>query len=132
MVNNINYELSMNRSIMPSPVYVDPSLSIPSDYLGSHVSPLKSQDITQSRQQLVQAGQQFESYFISYLLKVMRETVHEGAIANKQGAYFYSFYDQEIGVRAAESGGIGIARMVQEYAEKYFSGPSVERSSSLG
>ena len=69
---------------------------------------------------MVQAGQQFEAYFISYLLKVMRETVPEGALANKQGAYFYSFYDEEIGKRAAESGGIGIAKMVQEYAQQYF------------
>jgi flagellar protein FlgJ len=82
------------------------------------------------RQQLVRAGQQFEAYFISYLLKVMRETVPQGAIANKEGAYFHSFYDQEIGIRAAESGGIGITRMVQEYAEKYFSAPPVQPSSS--
>jgi flagellar protein FlgJ len=59
----------------------------------------------------------------------MRETVPEGAIANKQGAYFYSFYDEEIGRRAAESGGIGIAQMVQDHAKKYFSGPPAERSS---
>ncbi|MBX3324912.1 MAG: hypothetical protein U0223_13335 [Nitrospira sp.] len=81
------------------------------------------------RQKLVEAGKQFESYFVSYLLKVMRETVHEGAIANKQGAYFYSFYDEEIGRRAAESGGLGITRMVQEHAEKYFSGSPAELSS---
>jgi flagellar protein FlgJ len=71
----------------------------------------------------VAAGRQFESYFISHLLKEMRETVHEGALHNKYGAYFHSFYDQEIGQRAAEAGGIGIARMVQEYADKNSSGP---------
>ncbi|HEY5932138.1 MAG TPA: rod-binding protein, partial [Nitrospira sp.] len=47
----------------------------------------------------------------------------EGALANKQGTYFYSFYDEEIGKRAAESGGIGIAKMVQDYAQQYFSSP---------
>lgn len=64
------------------------------------------------------AGQEFESYFISNLLKVMRETVPKGALDNKGGAYFYSFYDQEIGRLAAESGGLGLARMIHEYAEK--------------
>jgi flagellar protein FlgJ len=79
---------------------------------------------------MVQAGRQFEAYFISYLLKVMRDTVPEGALANKHGAYFYSFYDEEIGKRAAESGGIGIARMVQEYAQQYFASSLPAHSSS--
>ena len=83
-----------------------------------------------ARRQLIEAGRQFEAYFISYLLKVMRETVPQGAIENKHGDYFYSFYDQEIGVRAAESGGIGIAKMIQEYAEHYFVLPSGKPSSS--
>jgi len=96
----------------------------------SQTNRLIPKDNTAARRQLLQAGQQFEAYFISYLLKVMRETVPEGSIANKQGAYFHSFYDQEIGVRAAESGGIGIAKMVQEYAEKHFSLPAVQLSSS--
>jgi Rod binding domain-containing protein len=82
-----------------------------------------SPDSSASKEKLIKAGQQFEAYFIAHMLKVMRETVPEGALANKQGAYFHSFYDQEIGMRAAEAGGIGIARMVQEYAEKYLSRP---------
>lgn len=88
------------------------------------------QDPDVARKQLIEAGRQFEAYFISYLLKVMRETVPQGAIQNTQGAYFHSFYDQEIGQRAAESGGIGITRMVQEHAEKYFVISPVEPSSS--
>jgi flagellar protein FlgJ len=102
----------------------------PGNLTESHAGRLIPRDNGAARQQLVQAGQQFEAYFISYLLKVMRETVPQGAIANKQGAYFHSFYDQEIGIRAAESGGIGITRMVQEYADKYFSPPPVQPSSS--
>ncbi len=64
------------------------------------------------------AAHEFESYFISNLLKVMRETVPKGALENKGGAYFYSFYDQEIGRLAAESGGLGLAKMINEYTEK--------------
>ena len=67
---------------------------------------------------LDKAANEFESYFISNLLKVMRETVPKGALDNKDGAYFYSFYDQEIGRLAAESGGLGLARMIHEYTEK--------------
>jgi flagellar protein FlgJ len=93
-------------------------------------NPLKSKDNSDARKQLVEAGQQFDAFFVSYLLKVMRETVPEGALANKQGAYFYSFYDQEIGLRAAQAGGIGITQMVKEYAEKYFAPAPVQPSSS--
>lgn len=64
------------------------------------------------------AAHEFEAYFISNLLKVMRETVPKGALENKGGAYFYSFYDQEIGRLASEAGGIGLAKMIHEYTEK--------------
>lgn len=70
------------------------------------------------------AAKEFESYFISNLLKVMRETVPKGALDNKNGAYFYSFYDQEIGRMAAESGGLGLAQMIHEYTEKNSPPPS--------
>jgi flagellar protein FlgJ len=97
---------------------------------GTMARPATPQDSAVARKQLIEAGRQFEAFFISYLLKVMRETVPQGAIANTQGAYFHSFYDQEIGQRAAESGGIGITRMVQEHAEKYLSVSPVQPSSS--
>jgi peptidoglycan hydrolase FlgJ len=68
---------------------------------------------------LTKAAHEFEAYFISNLLKVMRETVPKGgALENKGGAYFYSFYDQEIGRLASEAGGIGLVRMIHEYTEK--------------
>jgi len=67
---------------------------------------------------LKDAAHEFEAYFISHLLKVMRETVPKGALENKGGAYFYSFYDQEIGRLASEAGGIGLAKMIHEYTEK--------------
>ena len=110
--------------------YVDPGLTGRASHLAPQVNISKSQDVAEARQQMAQAGRQFEAYFVSYLLKVMRETVPEGALANKQGTYFYSFYDEEIGKRAAESGGIGIAKMVQDYAQQHFSSPPLERSSS--
>jgi peptidoglycan hydrolase FlgJ len=75
--------------------------------------------ITQGRQgevgDLKGAAREFEAYFISHLLKVMRETVPKGALENKDGAYFYSFYDQEIARLASEAGGIGLAKMIDEY-----------------
>jgi flagellar protein FlgJ len=121
--------MEKSRVSMASPLYVDPGALLSPNQPSNPHNPLIVEDVMKERQKLVGAGKQFESYFVSYLLKVMRETVPQGAIANKQGAYFYSFYDEEIGRRAAESGGIGIAQMVQEHAEKYFTGSPVEPSS---
>lgn len=112
------------------PLYVEPGSFPLRGQPDINPNSLKSKNNADARKQLVQAGQQFEAYFVSYLLKVMRETVHEGAIVNKQGAYFHSFYDQEIGLRAAQAGGIGITKMVEEYAQKNFAPPPVQPSSS--
>jgi flagellar protein FlgJ len=67
---------------------------------------------------LKDAVHEFEAYFISNLLKEMRATVPKGALENKGGAYFYSFYDEEIGRLASKAGGLGFTRIVQEYTEK--------------
>jgi flagellar protein FlgJ len=65
------------------------------------------------RGDLLKASQEFESYFVSYMLKVMRETVPQGELtANKMGEMFYSFYDEEICKRAAQAGGIGLSDYV--------------------
>ena len=46
-------------------------------------------------------------------MKTMRSTVPKGSLtANPMGETFHSFYDEEIGKRAARSGGIGLADFV--------------------
>ncbi len=67
---------------------------------------------------LHKAGQEFESYFISYLIKSMRETVPKGLLDRKGEQVWYSFYDQEIAKMSTEAGGIGITAFVDAYAEK--------------
>jgi len=67
---------------------------------------------------LHRAGQEFESYFISYLIKSMRETVPKGLFDRKGEQVWYSFYDQEIAKLATQAGGIGITAFVDAYTEK--------------
>lgn len=63
--------------------------------------------------ELLRASQEFEAYFLSYLMKVMRETVPKGEFtSNPMGDMYYSFYDEEIGKRAAQAGGIGLSAYV--------------------
>ena len=103
---------------LASPVFTNP--------LGNQgeQNSLKVKGSPEDRQELIKAAKQYEAFFVSYLMKVMRETVHESEMTGKMGSYFYSFYDQEIGNRASESGGIGITQMVQEYIEKNYPPPA--------
>jgi flagellar protein FlgJ len=68
--------------------------------------------------ELHKAGQEFESYFISYLIKNMRETIPKGLFDRKGEQVWYSFYDQEIARLATQAGGIGITAFVDAYTEK--------------
>jgi flagellar protein FlgJ len=62
-----------------------------------------------------EAAQQFEAYFISYLLKSMRETVPAGFLDRKGEQVWYSFYDQEIARLATQAGGIGLTQFIEEH-----------------
>lgn len=64
------------------------------------------------------AGQEFEAYFISYLIGKMRETVPKGLLERKGEQVWYSFYDQEIARLATQAGGIGLTAFVDAYVEK--------------
>jgi flagellar protein FlgJ len=68
--------------------------------------------------ELHKAAQEFESYFISYLIKNMRETIPKGLFDRKGEQVWYSFYDQEIARLATQAGGIGITAFVDAYTEK--------------
>ncbi len=60
-----------------------------------------------------EAAQEFEAYFLSYIMGVMRQTVPDGPFDSKAAKTFYSFYDAEIGRLAAKSGGVGLAKSLE-------------------
>lgn len=64
-----------------------------------------------------EAVRQFEGYFISHLLTVMRQTVPAGPFESKATQTWYSLYDAEIGRLAAEAGGLGLARALTQTLE---------------
>jgi Rod binding domain-containing protein len=77
-------------------------------------------------------AKEIESYFIGYLMKMMRDTVPKtGLFGKASGEQFRFFYDQEIGRLAAERGGLGLAQMIEEdMKKKGFSPTDSNRSSS--
>ena len=74
---------------------------------------------------------EIEGYFIAYLMKTMRDTVPKNGLFGQSGEQFRFFYDQEIGRLAAESGGLGLAQMIEnDLKTKGFSPTDTNRSSS--
>ncbi len=64
--------------------------------------------------EIKKASQEFEAYFIAYMLKVMRQTVPKGTLTqNRMGEAFRSFYDEAIAKESVKSGGIGLARYIE-------------------
>jgi flagellar protein FlgJ len=89
-----------------------------SNILGDRLIAGSKEIAQQSPEEIRKAANEFESFFLSYLLKVMRQTVPTGLIDNKMGHLFDSFYDQEIGLRGAQAGGIGLSElMVRAYTQ---------------
>jgi len=64
--------------------------------------------------QVKKASEDFEAYFISYMLKVMRQTVPKGSLMqNRMGETFQSFYDDAIGKESAKVGAFGLAQYIE-------------------
>jgi len=75
-------------------------------------STIASQSDRQER--LRRAAQDFEALFISYLLKVMRESIPKSGLLDEglQGEIFKAMFDQEIAKRIARTKGLGIAEVI--------------------
>ncbi|MEK7279812.1 MAG: rod-binding protein, partial [Nitrospirota bacterium] len=63
---------------------------------------------------LKKAAKEFESYFISYMLKEMRKTVPaDSLLGGGRGEEIYrSFQDEELAKSMVESGGIGLSDII--------------------
>ncbi len=89
----------------------------PADHLRFNPASLqRAEDLARSpnsTERIHKAAQEFESYFISYLMKSMRETVPKGFLERKGEQVWYSFYDQEIARLATQAGGIGLTPFIE-------------------
>lgn len=64
--------------------------------------------------QVKKASEDFEAYFVSYMMKVMRQTVPKGSLTqNRMGETFQSFYDEAIGKESAKAGAFGLAKYIE-------------------
>src|SRR5579883_3488877 len=96
--------------IAPLPITYDKDLTGPGSLQSAEGLPSGLRQAlaksNRSEAEIKQAAKELDAYFISYLMKTMRETVpKKGLLPNKGGEQFYYFYDMEIGRLAAERGG---------------------------
>lgn len=64
--------------------------------------------------QLQEAARQFEALFIYQMFERLRETVSEGGLVPKSMGekIFQGMLDQEVSVKAAETGSLGLAELI--------------------
>jgi soluble lytic murein transglycosylase-like protein len=63
---------------------------------------------------LRRVAQDFETIFLSYMMKTMRETVPESGLmeSNLDREFFTGMFDEEVSKRAAQGRGVGLAEMI--------------------
>lgn len=59
------------------------------------------------------AAEEFEAYMVAFLAQQLRATLPEGPFTQGPMAMFASLFDQEIGQRVAERGGLGLREQVE-------------------
>lgn len=72
--------------------------------------------------QLKEASQEFEAYFINTLFKEMRKTIQEGGLVEKSQARttFEEMLDEEMSKSVSKTGGIGLADMIYKNMLKVY------------
>ncbi|WP_273038836.1 rod-binding protein [Tepidanaerobacter syntrophicus] len=81
----------------------------------------KLKDKKSDDEDLREVCQQFESIFLNYLLKSMRDTVPDGGMFKKGIAFdiVQSMHDSALSEEIAKSGGIGLAEQLYAQLSKY-------------
>jgi Rod binding domain-containing protein len=66
------------------------------------------------RAAMKKAATEFESFFLYYMLKTMRQAVPKGGLLNsKVGETYMGMLDQEVANQAAKQGGFGLAKSIE-------------------
>lgn len=87
----------------------------PGSALEAKIRAAQNTGADKQKQELKKASQEFESIFMAYLLKVMRETIQESGLTEGGGfgkSIYTEMFDQEISVSMAKRGTLGIADLL--------------------
>jgi murein DD-endopeptidase MepM/ murein hydrolase activator NlpD len=104
-----------NLPVQGLPVFVPTDILTRSpDTLQNQLRAANVADAARRDSELKKASQEFESIFIAYLLKVMRDTIEESGLT--EGGFgkgiYTELFDQEMSRGVAQHGALGIADMI--------------------
>ena len=98
----------------------EPSASDP-----SAVARVRQPPTSAERAAMKKAATEFESFFLYYMMKTMRQAVPKGGLLDsKVGETYLGMLDQEVANQAAKQGGFGLAKSIERQFYPPLPGPS--------
>src|SRR5438445_13444496 len=96
----------------PAPPTMNAGESPTSD--SSAVARVRQPPTSAERAAMKKAATEFESFFLYYMLKTMRQAVPKGKLLDsKVGETYLGMLDQEVANQAAKQGGFGLAKSIE-------------------
>lgn len=90
-------------------------------------APGEGNNLSLDRAQFKKAATEFESFFLYYMLKTMRQAVPKsGLLDSRHQDTYLSLMDQEVANQAARRGGLGLAKALEK---QYFQDGQAKPSS---
>ena len=91
----------------------------------SAVARVRQPPTSAERAAMKKAATEFESFFLYYMLKTMRQAVPKGKLLDsKVGETYLGMLDQEVANQAAKQGGFGLAKSIERQFYPPLSGSS--------
>jgi len=91
----------------------------------SAVARVRQTPTSAERTAFKKAATEFESFFLYYMLKTMRQAVPKGGLLDsKVGETYLGMLDQEVANQAAKQGGFGLAKSIERQFYPPLPGPS--------
>ena len=101
------------RAVQPLPPtpFLDAIPPSPGDPTALRVRP---QPTDAERAKFKKAATEFESFFLYYMMKTMRQAIPKGGLMDsKVGDTYMGLFDQEVAKQAAKQGGFGLAKTLE-------------------
>lgn len=107
----------------PTPSNTTAGEASPSD--PAAVAQIRQAPSSAERAAFKKAATEFESFFLYYMLKTMRQAIPKGGLLDsKVGDTYLGMLDQEVANQAAKQGGFGLAKSIERQFYPHLSGPS--------
>ena len=91
----------------------------------AEVARVRQPPTSAERAAMKKAATEFESFFLYYMLKTMRQAVPKGGLLDsKVGETYMGMLDQEVANQAAKQGGFGLAKSIERQFYPPLPGPS--------